>query len=108
VAVTPSGIASCLRSFAIVDLAFFGGAAARRFQHGPEAQLGGLADERQHPLLVLDTRQLHHDRVALDRDLGLGHADRVHSGLDDRLRLLERLLADLRRLLTGLDRLQDD
>ena len=27
-AVTPSGIASCLRSFAIVDLAFFGGAAA--------------------------------------------------------------------------------
>jgi hypothetical protein len=52
-------------------------------QHRPEPQLGGLADEVEDPLLVLDARQLDDDRRALDRDVGFTDADRVHTGLDD-------------------------
>ena len=32
-------------------------------QHGPEPQLGGLADQLQGPVLVIDTGELHQDRV---------------------------------------------
>ena len=65
----------------------------RQPEHGPEPQLGGLADQRQSPIAVLHARQLDHDGIALAGDVGLGHAEGVDPVADDLQRLVELVTA---------------
>ncbi len=51
-------------------------------QHGPQVHLAGDLDQLDRLLLVLDTRQVDDDRVALAEDLGLGDAEAVDSLAD--------------------------
>ena len=73
---------------------------AEVLEHGPEAQLGGGADEVERPLLVVHAGQLHDDGVALAGDLRFGDAQGVDAAADDLDRLREGLVA---RLLGGLE-----
>ena len=49
-------------------------------EHGAEAQLGGLADQVEGPLLLVDAGELHEEVVALGGYLGLGHPEAVDPG----------------------------
>src|SRR5207249_2568544 len=66
-----------------------------RLKHRPEVELGGGADEADDAALVLHARQLDDDRVALAADVGLGHAEGVDPGPDDRDRLVQHAALDL-------------
>ena len=48
-----------------------------------EPQLGGLTDEVERSLCIVDTWQLDHDRLALAGDVGLGHTECVDTLADD-------------------------
>ena len=52
-------------------------------EHGPEAQLGGLAHQVAGLVAILHAGQVDHDLVAVALDLGLGHAETVHPVADD-------------------------
>ena len=63
----------------------------RLLQDGAEPELGRLPHQFERPVTVLDARELHHDRIALTGDLGLGHADAVDALTDDLDRLADGL-----------------
>jgi hypothetical protein len=63
------------------------------FDHRTEAELGGLADEVERPLGVLDAWQLHDDVVALAGHLGFGDTEGVDPPTHDADRLVELLVA---------------
>ena len=52
-------------------------------QNRSQLQVAGTPNDVQRSLLILHARKIHHHGVALANDLGLGHADGIHSRTND-------------------------